>query len=166
MSVTTFDPAWRGRALRFRIPDVVGQVLIAAVGAFIASFAAFELTMIAGAWLSGTDPSARHHECGLYAVVVIMMFVPAMIVAVIPNIVWSCWQRRLSWRRALLAPPAIGLATFGLIGLGYFSMRNALDVVAQVPGIALGCLVVALAMFGWHRLWMRLARRHAARHER
>lgn len=166
MSVTTIDLGWRGRALWFRIPDIVGQVVFAVVGAYIASFAAFELTMIASAWLSGTDPSARHHECGLYAVVVIMTFVPAMIVAVIPNFVWSCWQRRLSWRRALLVPPLIGLATFGLIGLGYFSMQNALDVVAQVPGIALGCLVVALALFGWHRLWMRLARRHPAQRQR
>lgn len=163
MSVTQADPGWRGRALRFRIPDVIGQILIAVVGSYFAAVAAFELTMSVGALFASESHPAEHDHYGLYAATVVICSVPAMVVAGIPNIVWSCWQRRLSLGRALLAPGVIGLAGFALIGLGFFSARNLPIMLAlHAPGIVAGCMLVAFTMYGWHRLWMQIARRHAA----
>lgn len=162
MADTIIDPGWSGGAWRFRIPDVVGQIAVAIVGSYAASFAAFELAMTAGAWLSGGDHSARHDGCGLYAATVIMTSVPAMIVALIPNIVWSCWQRRLSLRRALLTPCIVAIAVLALISLGFLSARNLPFFVSMhAPSVGIGCVTVALVMFGWHRMWMYFARRRA-----
>jgi len=166
MSVTTFDPGWSDGAWRFRIPDVVGQIAIAVAGAGLATYAAiyvaFELTMIAPALFAADNNAVCQGDCGRYVLLRLFSNAGAMIVSVMPNIVWSCWRRRFSLQRALLAPPIIGLAALLLTSLAFLPIGDMLwDMGRFAPTIAAGCAAVALAMYIWHRLWMHLARRYA-----
>ena len=162
MLASMIDPGWRGRALWFRIADVVGQILIAVVGAYAVSVAAVELFTSVAMFFAHEAHSTGHDHFGLYTATVGIVSIAATIVAVIPNIIWSCWQRRLSLRRALLSPVFIGLAAFALIAFSFFSTRNLPVIVAlHAPGVVVGCLIVAITMYGWHRLWMHFARRYA-----
>ena len=164
MSVAAIDPGWTGGAWRFRIPDVVGQIVIAIVGSGLATYAAiyvaFELTMIAPALLAADKNAVCQGDCGRYVVLRLFSNAGAMIVSVMPNIVWSCWRRRLSLPRALLAPPTIGLTALVLTSLCFLPTGDMLREMALfAPTIVAGCVAIALAMYVWHRLWTHIARR-------